>query len=257
MKYFQKLFIFYLFFNSLFILSQENRVLISGLIKNDTLAIENVHIINRSSNKGSLSNHMGIFRISVKKNDTLVFSDIQFLVEELIVTDKILNAKQLIINLKIKKNKLDEIVLYEPKNIAKALHLPNAGKKPLNKLERNLNYYSQKTLPIVILLTLLGQSGGIDDIYNIISGNRKKDRKLKKLIDQDREIELDKEYIQRIREQFQDDFFIETLKIPQEKINAFIKYCLPKNIVYLYQNGRNLEIMDVFITENKNFKFLD
>jgi len=247
--------VLFLFSSQLF--SQENRILISGIIKNDSITIENVHIINGSSHKGSLSNKNGKYQISVKENDTLHFSDVQYEVKTIFITKEILEKKQLPVFLKIKNNELDEIVLIESKNMATALHLPNAGKKPLNKLERKLNFYSQKSVPVVILLTLLGQSGGINDIYNIISGNRKHDRKFKKLIDEDKRIELEKEYVQNIRAHFQDEFFIETLQIPSEKINSFINYCLPNNIIYLFKKGRNLEIMDIFIAENKNFKILD
>ena len=56
--------------------SQENRVLISGEIKNDSVPIENVHIINKSSQKGTITNRIGQFKISVTDKDTLMISDI-------------------------------------------------------------------------------------------------------------------------------------------------------------------------------------
>ena len=138
-------------------------------------------------------------------------------------------------------------------NMAKSLGLPNADKIPLNKLERNLNYYSQESVAVVILATLLGQQGGIDDLYNIISGNRKRDRKLKKLIDEDKKLELNQEYIQIIRDYFKDDFFLNTLKIPKENIDGFVEFCLPKDIVNLFEKQRHLEVVDIFI-QNKEAK---
>ncbi len=257
MIYFRVIIIFYLCISSIQIYSQKERTLISGEVKNDSAVVENVHIINLSSNRGSLSNQNGKFKISVKENDTLRFSDIQFLTKEIIITNRIIAKKYLIILLKPKNNELDEIVLTESKNMAKALGLPNAGKKPLNKLERNLNYYSQASTPIVILLALLGKGGGIDDIYNIISGNRKKDRKLKKLLDDDKKSESNQEYVQSIRLHFQDEFFVETIHIPKGKIDAFINYCLSKNIIFLFNKTRYLEIIDIFIAEGKTFKLLD
>jgi cellobiose phosphorylase len=257
MVHFRIIIIFYLFVGSIQIYSQKERILISGEIKNDSLPIENVHIINTTSNTGSLSNKNGEFKIPVKENDTLYFSDIQYFVKELIITNTIINKKSLTIFLKIKSNELDEIIIVESKNMAKALGLPNADKKPLNKLERKLNYYSQASTPIVILLALIGKQGGIDDIYNIISGNRKKDRKLKSLLDEDKKLEITQEYIKSIRNHFQDEFFIETIGIPKEKIDSFINYCLPKNIVFLFNKSRYLEIIDIFIAEGKTFKLLD
>ena len=189
MKHYQITFILLFIFCFARIYSQDKRFLLKGEVRYDSMAVENVHIINISSNRGSLSNQLGEFHISVKENDTVIFSDIQFLIKEIIITDEIIKNKNLVIFLEPKNNELDEIVLIESKNMAKALQLPNAGKKPLNKLERNLNHYSQASLPVVIIATLLGQRGGIDDIYNIISGNRKRDRKLKLLRDEDRKYE--------------------------------------------------------------------
>lgn len=246
-----------LLFFSLSISAQDERFLLSGEVKNESLAIENVHVINKTSKRGSLSNHLGEFHISVKENDRVIFSDIQFLIKEIIITDEIIKNKNWVIFLETRNNELDEIVLTESKNIAKALQLPNAGKIPLNKLERNLNHYSQASVPVVILATLLGQRGGIDDIYNIISGHRKRDRKLKLLRDEDRKYELDQENIQKIRIHFQDEFFIRTLNIPNEKIDAFIKYCFVENIVYLFNNVRYLEIIDIFIVKSSSFQLLE
>ena len=257
MKQYQIIFVFLLIFCFARIYSQDKSLLLSGEVRYDSMAVENVHIINISSKRGSLSNQLGEFHISVKENDTVIFSDIQFLIKEVIITNEIIKNKSLVIFLEPKNNELDEIVLIESKNIAKALQLPNAGKKPLNKLERNLNHYSQASLPVVIIATLLGQRGGIDDIYNIISGNRKRDRKLKLLRDEDRKYELDQENIQKIRDHFQDEFFVQTLRIPNKKTDAFIRYCLPKNIVYLFNKSRYLEIIDIFIAESTSFKLIE
>ena len=152
-----------------------------------------------------------------------------------------------------KTNELQEVVIVKRKNIAEGLGLPNAGKKPLNKLERNLNAYSQASLPIVILATLLGQQGGLDDIYNIVSGNRKKDRKLKNLIDHDKQTETDRVNIQLIRTHYKEDFFIYKVKIPGKSIDDYINYCLSKGIVFLYERGRFLEVMDIFIQSKENY----
>lgn len=251
---------FYLFPFLIFTLSlfgQVDRILISGVVKSNSLPLVNVHVINLSSNKGSLSNQNGEFKISVKENDTLIFSNIQYAVKELIITNEIINKNLLPIFLKIKINELDEVIVEESKNIAKALQLPNAGKKPLDKLERNLNHYSQANVPIVILATLLGQRGGIDDIYNIISGNRKKDRKLKELLEEDIKSEVNREYIQKIRNHFQDEFFIEEILIPKEKIDMFLYFCLPSDVISLFQKGRYLDLIEIFIGESNSFKSID
>jgi hypothetical protein len=240
--------LYFFIFLSVFKLSaQDNRTAILGKVFNHSNPVENVHIINKTSNKGTISNKNGAFKITVKENDTLHFSDIQFKTKTVIITKKDLKTGNIKVNLYNKTNELEEVVIVKRKNLAKGLGLPNAGKKPLDKLERNLNAYSQKSTPIVILQALLLKPGGIDDIYNIVSGNRKRDRKLKSLIDQDIQTETDRVNVQLIRTHFKEDFFIYTVKIPGKYIDDYISYCLPKEIVFLFERERYLEIIDIFI----------
>ena len=226
---------------------QENRILISGKVKNDSIPIENVHIINKNSQKGTITNRLGQFKISVTDKDTLMISDIQYQNKIMIVSQDHVLTKYMEINLLELTNELDEVVVQQFDDMSEELGLPNAGKKPLNKLERNLNHYSQKSTPIVILEALLFKSGGIDDVYNIISGNRKRDRKLSALIEEDEITAGNQEYVRRIREHFQDDFFINSVKINEEHINPYIYYCLAQNIGSLYDKGRLIEVIDILL----------
>ena len=226
---------------------QENRILISGKVKNDSIPIENVHIINKNSQKGTITNRLGQFKISVTDKDTLMISDIQYQNKIMIVSQDHVLTKYMEINLLELTNELDEVIVQQFDDMSEELGLPNAGKKPLNKLERNLNHYSQKSTPIVILEALLFKSGGIDDVYNIISGNRKRDRKLSALIEEDEITAGNQEYVRRIREHFQDDFFINSVKINEEHINPYIYYCLAENIGSLYDKGRLIEVIDILL----------
>lgn len=224
--------------------------MIDGVITSDSLTLENIHIINLNSKKGTVSSTSGKFQIPVKLNDLILFSGIQFSNKELLITKHHIERKKITIDLIQKNNELQEVII---ENMAMSLGLPNAGKKPLNKLERNLNAYSQKSTPIVILEMLLTKGGGIDDLYNIISGNRKRDRKLKKLLDDDKQREIDLEYILEIRNHFHDNFFLKNLQISKENIDGLINYCLPKGIVFLFKSERYLEVIDILIKNKEGF----
>ena len=192
--------------------AQERTVVLLGKIKSDSLAVENVHIINKTSQRGTLSNELGEFKIYIKEKDTLIFSDIQYVFKIIIINKNHIKNKKVTIKLFQKNNELPEVVI---ENMAKSLNLPNADKKKLTKLERNLNAYSQKSVLMVFLDALLldpilglfieRRGGGIDNIYNVVSGNRKRDQKLKKLIDADKHHKIKLENIQIIREHFTDD----------------------------------------------------
>ncbi len=152
--------IFFVIF-SVHMYAQNKGVLISGEVKNDSSSIENVHILNLNSNIGTLSNVFGMYKIPVKLNDSILFSDIRYETKILIITEEHLRGNPLKVSLKIKNNQLDEVII-DHKKITKGvsattLKLPNADKVPLNQLERILNYYSQASTALVILATLLGQ----------------------------------------------------------------------------------------------------
>ena len=235
------------------VFSQENRTLISGTVRSDTLGIENAHVINKTSNKGSITDRLGQFKISAKEGDTLIVSDIQYQGEILVLSKQQIRRGELDIELEVLTNELEEVVLRQYGNMAKELGLPNAGKKPLNKVERNLNAYSQKSTPMVILQALLFKPGGIDDIYNIVSGNRKRDRKLKQLMDEDVRQERNNALGQQIRAYLKDDFFIKEAKIPEELIEHYIQYCLSKGLPRLYREERLIEVIDIFLKSKEEF----
>lgn len=236
---------------------QEHRVKISGEIKSDSIYIDGAHIINLNSKKGTVSNHLGLFKINAKLYDTIQISEISYKTKTIIIDESYTNTGILIVNLEVKVNELDEVIINESQAInginATSLNLPNAGKTPLNKNERNLNYYSQESVPIVILMALIGKSGGIDDIYNVVSGNRKKHRKLKKLTDQDKLIEFNQQAVQKIRKHFKDDFFIKSLDLSKANIDLYIQFCLKKNIIQYFNDQRYIEVIDVFVKEIDNF----
>ena len=235
------------------IFSQEDRTLISGTVRSDTILVENAHVINKTSNKGSITNQLGQFKISVKEGDTLIVSDIQYRGEILFITARHIERETLDFNLEVLTNELEEIVVKQYGNMAKELGLPNAGKEPMNKLDRNLNAYSQKSTPMVILQALLFKPGGIDDIYNIVSGNRKRDRILKKRINEDIMTERNKSLGAQIRAYLKDDFFLKEVKIPEELIDPYITYCMSKGLPRLYREERLIEVIDILLKSKEEF----
>jgi len=253
----KKIYFFSFLIYTLNLTAQQERQRITGEITSDSISVENVHIINVTTRSGTISNENGNFQLFVKENDTLLFSDIQFTTKKIIIQKSDLSNNFVQVKLEPYTNQLDEVIVDRSKITggvnASTLNLPNAGKEPLNKLERNLNHYSQASVPIVILATLLGQSGGIDDIYNIISGNRKRDRKLNQLLKEDEQNARNQEEVTLIREHFTDVFFTNTLQIPADTITLFITSCIPKNIIPLFHQKRYLDITDIFLIESSSF----
>ena len=244
-----KVFLF-VFLVSLSISAQNKKIIFNGKVVNDSVSVENIHIVNKNSRRVALTNKAGEFEIPVKINDTLVFSAVQFERYHRIVTPQDFQKLQIIIRLKVQYNQLSEVKL-QRNNVAVSLGLPNAGKKPLTKLEARINGHSKASVPIVLLTTLIGGAGGLDNLYYVLSGKRKKDRKLQNLLNQDRVRELNINTSKRIRKHFKEDFFIYTLNIPSKKIDDFIEHCNKKDIINLFNKDKILEVTEIMIQESK------
>ena len=232
--------------------AQGNRKVMHGKIVSDSLSVARIHIINENTQRGTTTNAYGDFAIPAKVNDTLVFSALQYKIYRRIVSAEDLQKLQVLIELKPQVNELDEIII-KPISMAKQLNLPNADKKPLTKLEARLNGHTKASTPIVILGTLIGGAGGLDNLYYVLSGKRKKDRKLKKLLDEDKMRNLDNITIKQIKQYYKNDFFTQTVGIPIEEIDNFIDFCLKDDIITLYNTNKHLEIVEIFLREKDLF----
>lgn len=243
-----------LFITAIFLVSiaysQSTRRVLNGIIVSDSLSVNKIHIINKTTKKGTTSNEDGTFQIPAKVLDTLIFSGVQYKVLYKVVSKEDLQKLQVTIKMQPQLNELDEVII-NPISIAKRLNLPNADKKPLNKREARLEGHSKASVPIVILTTLIGGAGGIDNLYYVFSGQRKKDRKLQKLIQEERINDLNGRTLSEIKKHFKNDFFIYTLKIPAKEIDDFLEFCVEDNIIELFVNDRLLEVTEILIQKSK------
>lgn len=227
-----------LFFCTFSLPAQTVRTSISGKISSEDPDTKDIHIINITSNQATITSKEGEFSIPVKLNDTLVIRGVQFESQKVIISKNHITNKSIKVTLVVKTNQLKEINLKKRENMAMALNLPNAGKKPLKGVDRKIAYYKHFS---------------IENIYYILSRNRKKDRKLKKFIEEDKLQEHNEKVFKKIRNHFKDDFFIYTLKISGKNIDTFIEYCQIKEIIKLFEKERYLEVMDVFVKESEPF----
>jgi len=232
----KNLYILILFISTLQIYAQDNRVLLHGIIFSESLAIDNVNVVNKTTNKGTVSNKVGKFQISVKENDILQFSDIQYKTKKITINATHIKKKVIEINLMQNTNKLDEVVV---QNMAKSLGLPNADKEPLKQTERKINFYNK--------------GGMVNQLYGLISGDKKKLKILQKHLDEDEQLLDNKVNIQIIRNHFTDNFFINTLNIPKENIDGLIQFCIPKGIVFVFEKERYLEVVDLLIQNKETY----
>ena len=61
--------------------------------------VEGIHVINKTSQKFTVTNKFGGFHIQVKLNDTIVFSSIKYKLEVVKISQEIITKQTLTINL--------------------------------------------------------------------------------------------------------------------------------------------------------------
>jgi hypothetical protein len=200
--------------------SQESKALF-GIIRDSLELINNAHILNLNSRRGTLSGADGSFKIFVKIGDTIAISSIQhqekkykikddsfsFQGLELYLISKIYQLEEI----KIKRHDLAGILGIDINAIPKAvvpeinavtLGLPNAGGPLMSQVDREIYTASDGALML---------------ISNILSGNLKVLKKKKKIQQEEKEVAL---IYSKMRY-----YLTKTFNIKKEDEYRFLYYC--------------------------------
>ncbi len=186
--------------------------------------LENIHVFNTTTSKGTLTDLFGDFKIMVSIGDTLHISSLQFKSEIITISLEAFVSKEIVIELEQFTNELDEVFLKnhtltrdlnrDSKNIqttpvvtAFSLGIIDKEIRVLTQSERRLKTASYGAGPM-----------SLDGIINGISGRTKMLKNRVKL-------EKDNQRIKRILEEFPEKYIIEELKIDKSKVYEFLYYC--------------------------------
>ncbi|MFD2725470.1 hypothetical protein [Hyunsoonleella rubra] len=149
--------------------------------------VENIHVINATAQKFTITDKNGAFRIPVKLNDTVSFSSVQHEPKDIIITSEILSIKTISVRLKEKINTLDEVVVGKILTGDLSSDIGNVEEElPINFYDLGIPGYTGKIatqserrlaqageFKPIMLLGLLGGSMPLDPIINGISGRTK------------------------------------------------------------------------------------
>jgi len=234
---------------------------ISGKIMYFNNPIADVHIYNMNSKQGASSDVNGEFRITVKLNDTLSISHIEYTNRKLIVTNQMLHQSYSIFYLEIMTNYLETVeiknhnlsglLFTDVKSISKdsILKASNYIKEiiRLSKLpSKNTEVYNRSASYV----------NDVDPIKMSVGGGggipiRDKANELR------RELRQKKNTPERIIADFGKDYFIKKLKIPEDKIFNFLTYCEYRNIFNLYNNNEIIKVLNILVIESTSFNKIE
>ena len=177
-----------------------------GKVVSDNSDLDGIYVLNLKNLKSATTAKGGYFEIKGAIGDTLQFSAIQLKSLKFALRQKDFDSDLFFIKLETAVTILDEVKINQYKNInAVSLGILMKPAKQYTAAERKL--------------FAANSGGGIDGLLNLISGRTKM---LKKQL----AVEKKESSIEKITSILDAKYFIETLKIPSEKVKAFQYYCV-------------------------------
>jgi hypothetical protein len=249
------IFICYLF--SIVAFSQEiDRITVNGRIVVSAQDKEGVTVYNTSSNKGTFTDENGEFKIDVILNDVVEFSALQFKDFTVVISERILETKQMTVILVEEINKLDEVVLLpfgltgnlnaDLENVRTynvSLDAVYFGLDHIEDFEFSADYntkaeniaFNEYNPRVDNMLNLVNLAGFLVSQVADIDGNE--------MTKQDKA--LNKTPFKKALEQYSVNFIHVNFNIPLNKIEAFVEYV------------ENEGVDEDLLAKNKEVQFLE
>jgi hypothetical protein len=192
-------------FSAQFLMAQGSvEKLIKGQITDGAISLSGINVVNTSSKINSLSDQYGNFSIVAKEGDVLSFSAVDYESLRKIINKQGFKLGSIVVNMTAASIELKEVIV----NGHPEISAENLGIIPRNQIK--LKPAERKVYTA---------TSGTDALLNYFSGRTKM---LKK------EVALEKKEIlmAKLEYLFEDKYYIETLKIPEELIKGFQYYCV-------------------------------
>ncbi len=218
----------------------DGRRLLRGQVLYRNSNVPNENVINTTAERATITNDKGEFAISVKLNDELVFTAVNYQLEVLTITEEILKKNRLVVEVNEKVTELDEVTV-SPENQAKFLELKNEEFK-------EFEYETDQTADVVNIAMDDPGSKRLQDGLNFVNI-------YKALFTSKKDTETNREPLKAsevLRQVYDDEFFVKDLKLPQDKIDAFLFYMdthMPPQS--LLKKDNEFQLIDFLVTHSK------
>lgn len=238
-------FLVFVFSNSL---AQKNIVKLEGTVKSDSIFLQDINIVNLTSNLGTSSDKNGNYTIYASIGDSILFSSIAYKQRIIKISKSHVENKTLTVYLEQGINELDEVEIGQKMR-------PNWGKLFLPKgAVFDNDDINLKKAPNSRKFTdpTYGNSGvNFSEISKLLTNNIFQKRRARK--DEERHIKKEKQiFLEQIFENVDTDFFTVHLNIKEEEIYLFLYYCEDNGLNNFYNSDEFL-IKDFLIKQSKKY----
>lgn len=177
--------------------------------------LEGITIINTTQKITATTEKNGFFKLKATIKDSLLVSAVQFEGASLVLKKEDFDKDLFFIRLNVATNFIEEVKVVKEKNGFEAGILPKKA-KTFTPAERKLNTASNM-YPTANVGAMTGGSLGLDPLINWISGRTKR-------LKQELNVEQKELALQKINYLFDETYFTQTLKIPEDKLEGFLYY---------------------------------
>ncbi|MFV5699626.1 hypothetical protein ACM55H_14760 [Flavobacterium sp. ZT3R17] len=222
--------------------------LINGTVLYEKFPVGKVEVANFSSKKTTITNASGEFSILVKAGDELFFVSKNHDIKKIMVNQKTINNKNLIISLTLKPEELKEVVITKMPSIQlstdKGYEQGKLDQLALEKAVRKPKILGINNGTIENGMDLMRIGGMIIGLF------AKEKEKIKKTVP-----EID--FTALAKSSCDKKFYLENLKLKPDEIDLFLQFCDadPKSKL-LIEHHNVLSIMDFLSAKNIEFKKL-
>lgn len=210
-----------------------------------SLYLNQMYVTNLNAHKSVLANYNGEFRIAAKKGDVIRFTSIATERKDVVITDQMLNLSKNFIELQIAYYEIQEVILssFRPTgNLRKDVSMLKGSEKAF-ELKKMIGLPEPKgdgnPPDIPVLSFNQGLSFSLDNIFDLISGEKKKKERYY-------QYEKMSQSIKNLQDYFGDDYFVR-LKIPKELIPNFLQFVYSSDNINIFLESNNYEAVKVYI----------
>ena len=238
--------LYFLFF--ILFISQISAQIFGGevfLKDNSNLYLNQIYVTNLSTQKTVLANYNGDFKLPAKTGEIIRFTSIITDRKDVVITENMMASYRNLIKLNVSYTDIEEVIIPNFRvsgNLRKdVLALRTDMKK--EELRKSIGLPQPKGDGLPTQLPIAGFSGGgltfgLDSIFDLLSGERKKKERAQQYETMARDIE-------NIQKYFGDDYFIK-LKIPKNLIPNFLQFVYSSDNLKPYLLNNNFEATQIY-----------
>lgn len=228
--------------------AQKEIITFNGIVRNDSIVLQDINIVNKTSKVGTSSNSKGEFVMYASLGDSIRFTSISYKTKTIAISLNHIKNKQIIVFLEPDLNELDEIAIEQKVRLDFGkVSLPKGAVFEKDQLDlksapnaRKLTdpTYGNSGLNFFAIIGML-----TDKIFEK-SRERKKEAKKMKTLQQN--------FPETILEKYGKDFFTENLNINKNDVYLFIDFCTDNGLKDYYLSDE-FTIKNFMVIQRKKF----